>query len=83
MPDKCSYTNMVIANTMAEIESAFYDIESIKNYIRGIQYELTSLDEKLHGITGRLREIQDALGQICPLPGSSPPHEDPHKSVPL
>jgi len=83
MPDKCSHANMVIANTMAEIESAFYDIESIKNDIREIQYDLSSLDKKLHEITGRLREIQASLGQICPLPDSFPPREDPHKSVPL
>jgi len=31
MPDRCTHANMVIATTMSEIESAFYDIESIKN----------------------------------------------------
>lgn len=83
MPERCTHANLVIATTMSEIESAFYDIESIKNDIRDMQYGLTELDGKLHEINQRLRSLQAVLEEICPLPGSSSPPEDPHRSVPL
>jgi len=68
MKEGCLETDNTIMTAIAEIEDAFFDIESIKTDIRNIQYDLAELDRKLQAVTVHLKEVQSLLGTVCAVP---------------